>query len=238
MRALSFLLLLIASPPCLPQVNAPGLECGTPARQPDPTQTRSATLPSRHDVLVQCGTNTITQSFSGTPTSAPEKTVASEAQAKLTDFFVLAGVGLTFLLGLINLYFTLRTGKRTAFINTVTSERVKWIDNVRKNVSSLCSLCDQWVRHRTQDSTPELQRQIEQLKNEVRLQLNPSDKEDKEIARLLDRLPNFNQTIAIEDYGSLQMELVAATQAMLKREWDKVKEESIHGDLRETKRRW
>ncbi len=89
----------------------------------------------------------------------------------------------------MNLYVTLKAGKRTTFINTVTSERVKWIAKVRENISSLCALCDHWMLHRKQESTPELQRQIEQLKNEVRLQLNPGDDEDKEIARLLARLP-------------------------------------------------
>ena len=143
-----------------------------------------------------------------------------------------AGVFVTLILGLVNLYFNLRTAKRTAFVNTVTSERVKWIAKVRENVATLCSLCDQWMWHKTQDSTPDLQKQIESKKNEVRLQLNPDDPEDKEIARLLDRLPSWVQSMTPEEYRSLQTLLINATQAMLKREWDKVKEEAIRGDLR------
>jgi hypothetical protein len=92
----------------------------------------------------------------------------------MKDFLLWAA----FLLSLVNIYFNLRTTKRTAFINTVTTERVKWIAKVRDNVSALCSLCDQWMVHRTQNSTPELQREIERAKNEIRLQLNPNDIED------------------------------------------------------------
>ena len=151
---------------------------------------------------------------------------------ELKDLLLQAGVVVTLVLGLVNLYFNLKAGKRTSFINTVTSERIKWIGKVRQNISSLCALCDQWMLHRKQESTPELQRQIEQLKTEVRLQLNPDDANDREIERLLGRLPSWSQAMTPEEYWKLQGLLVTATQIMLKREWDKVKEESIHGDLR------
>lgn len=148
------------------------------------------------------------------------------------DLLLQAGVVVTLVLGLVNLYFNLRTAKRTAFVNTVTSERVKWIAKVRDNVSTLCSLCDQWMLHRNQDSTPELQRKIEHVKNEIRLQLNPNDAEDRDIERLLARLPSWTNSMTPEDYWKLQATLVTATQAMLKREWDKVKDEAVRGDLR------
>ncbi len=38
-----------------------------------------------------------------------------------------------------------------------------------------------------------------------------------------------------DSYRALQAQLVAATQAMLKREWDKVKAEAVKGDLRARK---
>ena len=148
------------------------------------------------------------------------------------DLFLQIGVLVTLVLGIVNLYFTLRSAKRTAFINTVTSERIKWIAKVRDNVATLCSLCDQWMLHRTQENTPDLQRQIERVKNELRLQLNPKDAEDKEIERLLQRLPTWTNSMTTQDYSKLESSLVAATQAMLKREWDKVKDEAVHGDLR------
>ena len=148
------------------------------------------------------------------------------------DLLVQIGVIVTLVLGVVNLYFNLRAAKRTAFVNTVTSERVKWITKVRENVSTLCSLCDQWMLHRTQDNTPELQRKIEHAKNEIRLQLNPNDPKDQEIERLIARLPSWANALTSEDFSKLQTALVLATQAMLKREWDKVKDEAVRGDLR------
>ncbi len=148
------------------------------------------------------------------------------------DILLWAGLVVTLALGLVNLYFNLRVARRATFINTVTSERVKWIAKVRNDVSTLCSLCDQWMLHRTQDSTPELQRKIEQMRNEIRLQLNPNDIEDQDIERLLARLPSWTNSMTPEEYWKLQALLVDATQAMLKREWDKVKDEAVRGDLR------
>jgi hypothetical protein len=152
------------------------------------------------------------------------------------ELLLQTGVLVTLILGLVNLYFNLRAAKRTSFINTVTSERVKWIAKVRENVSTLCALCGSWMMHRTQESTPELQKQIEAKKSEIRLQLNPVDPEDKEIARLLDRLPSWTKSMTPEEYRVLQTLLISATQAMLKREWDKVKEEAVNGDFRRRKK--
>jgi hypothetical protein len=149
-----------------------------------------------------------------------------------TEIVLGLGVAATFILGIANLLYTWTASKRTAFVNTVTSERIKWIGKVRKNISNLCALCDQWMLFRTQDNSAELQQRIEQLRNEIRLQLNPDDPEDKDIVRLLTRLPNWTQTMTPEDYRKLQDSLVNATQALLKREWDKVKDESMKGDLR------
>ncbi len=147
------------------------------------------------------------------------------------EVVLFAGVVVTLALGIANLTYNLKTGKRTAFVNTVTSERIKWISKVRENISNLCALCDQWIMHHPQDAS-ELQRKIEQLKNEILLQLNPNDPEDQDIERLIGRLPSWTQSMTPEDYWKLQAALIVATQILLKREWDKVKDESTKGDLR------
>lgn len=150
----------------------------------------------------------------------------------MKEFLLQAGVLVTLLLGLVNLYFSLRSTKRTSFINTVTAERVKWIAKVRENVSHLCAMCDQWVSHPDHVATPQRQRDIESKKTEIRLQLNPGDPEDQEIARLLERLPSWSLSLSPEQYREVKELLVEATQRMLKREWDKVKHEAAHGDLK------
>ncbi len=149
------------------------------------------------------------------------------------DLLLQAGVVVTLVLGLVNLYYNLWVAKRTSFINTVTTERVKWISKVRENVSLLCSLCDQWTLHPTATNTVEYQERMEKIKIEIRLQLNPNDTEDKAIEAILDRLPSWSNGMGRPQYVAIQAELVKATQQMLKREWEKVKDEAIKGDLRE-----
>ncbi len=84
---------------------------------------------------------------------------------------------------------------------------------------------------------PDVLRQIEQVKSEIRLQRNPNDPEDQDIERLLARLPSWTQSMSPEEYWKLQATFVAATQVMLKREWDKVTDEALRGDLRTAKQR-
>jgi hypothetical protein len=152
------------------------------------------------------------------------------------DWLLLLGVAATFMLGIANLIYNLRASKRSAFVNTVTTERIKWISKVRENISKLIALCVKWTYNRPPDMA-DLQQEMEQLTLEIRLQLNPKDPEDKEIERLLDRLPSWRQSMSDEEFHTLQKEITTSTQALLKREWDKVKDEAVNGDLR-YKRWW
>jgi hypothetical protein len=151
------------------------------------------------------------------------------------DFLLQFGVTASFVLGVINLYFNHHIAKRTQFVNTVTSERVKWIAKVRESISTLCSLCDQWIFHPNHSSRPELQKEIEKVKNEIHLMLNPNDIEDQDIERLIARLPSWNNAMTPEDYLKLQATLITSTQSMLKREWDKVKDETVDGNFCKSK---
>lgn len=141
------------------------------------------------------------------------------------------GVVVTLVLGLYNL----RHNKRTAFINTVTSERVKWIAKLRENISKLYSLSDKWYRLHPQDYG-EMFREIEHLKFEIRLQLNRSDPEDRELERLLERLPNPRQSMTEEEFITLREALLSTSQDMLKREWEKVKQEAEKGNVSRVRR--
>jgi hypothetical protein len=147
------------------------------------------------------------------------------------DWGLFLGIMVTLALGIANLIYNLRTSKRTAFVNVVTSERIKWIEKVRDSVAMLFALSEKWMFNRPADYA-DLQREIEQLKLKIRLQLNPKDAEDKEIEHLLERLPNWRQSMSADDFYALKDSLAVATQAMLKREWDKVKDEAMRGDLR------
>jgi hypothetical protein len=154
----------------------------------------------------------------------------------MKDVILVLGVAVTFILGVANLIYSYVSSRRTAFVNVVTSERIKWIQAFRGNVAQLCALSDQWVRHPNTGSLSERSEHLEKLKNEIRLQLNPNDAEDVELERLILRMPSWTMSMTAEEYDALQGLIVDATKAMLKREWDKVKDEAKRGDLRRRSR--
>ncbi|MCU7806124.1 MAG: hypothetical protein KZQ96_23370 [Candidatus Thiodiazotropha sp. (ex Lucinoma borealis)] len=148
------------------------------------------------------------------------------------------GVFVTFLLGIWNLIYNYQNSRRTSFINTVTKERVAWIGTLRTNVSEFCGLTHNWVisqLHQT-DREPDVLIQIDKLRYLIRLQLNPNPQAspDRDIEMKIGNIvalcvPNPDQdkvTAALD-------ELTEATQRLLKEEWDKVREESKRGDLKD-----
>ena len=50
------------------------------------------------------------------------------------------GVILTFLIGICNIIYSLYNNKKTQFINTVTSSRMKWISELRESLVSIVNL--------------------------------------------------------------------------------------------------
>jgi hypothetical protein len=160
-----------------------------------------------------------------------ETAVADSASAG-RDVVLYIGVAVTFVLGMFNLWHSYVSSRRTAFVNVVTAERIKWIQKVRENIALLCTLSEQWVRHPNGSNLAELSERLERLKNEVRLQLNPEDAEDQDLERFVLRLPSWTNAITPEDFDTLETLIVGATKRMLKREWDKVKDEAQKGDLR------
>ncbi|PAB61000.1 hypothetical protein [Anaeromicrobium sediminis] len=55
----------------------------------------------------------------------------------------LIGIGVTFLIGVLNFIYSIGNNQKTRFINTVTNSRVKWIGELRKNISDYISLIPQ-----------------------------------------------------------------------------------------------
>jgi hypothetical protein len=55
------------------------------------------------------------------------------------------GIGLTFILGVWNLANNYLQTKKTSFINTVTKQRVEWLERIRQDVSKFCGLTHTWA---------------------------------------------------------------------------------------------
>src|SRR5438105_4602781 len=93
----------------------------------------------------------------------------------LKDWLTLVGVAATFALGIYNAIQNYRSGRRTVFINTVTAERIKWIDKLRESMSIFCGTAHYW-RFSTQPGTREEKEkiaEIDKLRFLIALQLNP-----------------------------------------------------------------
>ncbi|MBI1307085.1 MAG: hypothetical protein GC181_10825 [Bacteroidetes bacterium] len=57
-----------------------------------------------------------------------------------TEIVILVGIGLTFIVGVFNLIITFRNVRKTAFINSVTASRIKYIQDLRESISRFCAL--------------------------------------------------------------------------------------------------
>ena len=148
------------------------------------------------------------------------------------------GVFVTFLLGVWNLIYNYRNSRRTSFINTVTAERIKWIATLRGNVSKFCGLTHYWVKSQLHGTGREAEvlLQLDELRYLIRLQLNPSPKAflDRKIEKKITQIvslcvpePDQDKVMAAID------DLTKTSQELLKAEWDKVREESKRGDLKD-----
>lgn len=153
----------------------------------------------------------------------------------MKDVFLSLGVILSFLLGVWNIVNNYRTSRRTTFINTVTSERVKWIEKLRENISTFCGLTYTWRMSQVEDQpeASEFLRQLDKLRHLIRLQLNPGGTHDQAIEDLIARIPALTHATQTEELKHALNELVEVSQKLLKEEWEKVKEESVRGNLKE-----
>lgn len=148
-------------------------------------------------------------------------------QVKIAEAIV-AGIFLI-AVAMITAFFTSRNNKKNIFINTVTGERAKWRDELRRDTAEFCKLAYEEAQKRDGANKPRLR----ELKALIRLRLNPNPehKLDKAIRDAteeaivaLDAADKSNQTPDIEAIES-------NVQALLKQEWEKSKEEAHKGKL-------
>ena len=67
------------------------------------------------------------------------------------DLIAIAGIGVTFVVSSANLLYSLWNNKRTSFVNTVTTSRLKWIDSLRDKVSEFIAVTARLMRHEASD---------------------------------------------------------------------------------------
>jgi hypothetical protein len=144
------------------------------------------------------------------------------------DGIAIVGIAVTFVVSVANLVYSLRSNRRTMFVNTVTASRLKWIDSLRDEVSEFIAVIARLSDHSSPpEKIPEMLLRRDTLLHQIALHLNPLDPEDQRIEALATRARDFS------DRGDTKKEvpdaLVEARQATgkyLKKEWNRVKSES------------
>jgi hypothetical protein len=95
------------------------------------------------------------------------------------------GVIVTAFLGLLNLGYNLRNNRRSSYVSAVTAARLKWIDELRNNLSRFVALVPQYTMLLQSNPTKsqEIFQELSHLRTLIRLQLIPREApRDKDLA--------------------------------------------------------
>lgn len=146
------------------------------------------------------------------------------------DKIAIVGIIATFIIAAINLIYMVINNRQTTFVNTVTSSRLKWIESLRDKISTFIAVIAQILSPElaSKDSdVAALLRERDTLMHQIILHLNPHDAEDQAIQQLIEKAVTLSRggTYGTELQTSL-LDLRNATQAYLKKEWTRVKQES------------
>ena len=136
------------------------------------------------------------------------------------DYITFVSITITLIIGIVSLIVSWKTNKKTTYINTITSARIEWIQSVRHNISTLCSLAQ--AMNAGDTDYKEINYRIEMVK----LLLNPAEEESKMVVELIGELPNAVSDGKVYEHSRYILE---STQKILKKEWDRVKEEAQSG---------
>lgn len=155
------------------------------------------------------------------------------------DYVYAAGIIVTLGLGVWNFVQGYRATRKASFINTVTSQRVKWIEQLRQDISAFSGLTHTWSASNLEGTAKETEvlQEIDRLRHVIRLRLNPDGTYDRKIASLIKRIPTLTHESKREELMEALEQLTTTTRALLKEEWEKVKAEAKDGDLSEAKHR-
>lgn len=143
---------------------------------------------------------------------------------------------IAFSASMISLYVGIIQNRKTRFINIITSERIKWMEKLRTEISLYCSLCWHYSVSYYDKASGEIsikmQARIDRTGTTIQLLLNRKEPQAKKI---IDRIKHMRSLIHKKDIGLLLTEidnLTIESQDLLKEIWEEVKKESIYGNLK------
>ncbi|MEK3866367.1 hypothetical protein MHH60_23100 [Paenibacillus sp. FSL H7-0716] len=108
----------------------------------------------------------------------------------ISQWVTLGAVLVTLIIGLINLFSSLRTNKRTTFVNAVTSERVKWMGQLRELTSEYLQLTTYYERKPILEGKEhdDFFERLVYLQHRIKLHMNHTGVPDREINELIKRI--------------------------------------------------
>lgn len=156
---------------------------------------------------------------------------------KPRDSVALFGIIATLIVSLANLLYMIRNSRKTAFVNTVTTSRLKWIESLRDKVSSFIAITQRILSPQSGPKDTQnfgaLLRERDTLMHQIILHLNPNDREDQAIQHAVERVVALTSSgNSSPEIDGLLVDLRNATQVYLKKEWTRVKRESRSGEQR------
>ncbi|MBE1867330.1 hypothetical protein ACMX8W_14245 [Bacillus subtilis] len=106
------------------------------------------------------------------------------------EMIMLYGVGATLFIGILNLISSRRSNKKTIYVNAVTSERVKWMTNLKELISEYLSLTTYYddKPFLTGEDQANYFERLFYLQGNIKLQLNYADEKDQEINILIEKI--------------------------------------------------
>ncbi len=157
----------------------------------------------------------------------------------MKDYVLWAGVLVTFVLGVWNAIQGYYATRKASFINNVTSQRVKWIEQLRQDISAFSGLTHTWCSSELEGKPEEREvlQELDRLRHIIRLRLNPDGTPDRKITALIKLIPELTHVSKRAELLAALEELTTTTQELLKEEWEKVKAESKDGDLSKRRRK-
>jgi hypothetical protein len=166
----------------------------------------------------------------------------------MASILTAVGIFITFGIAVANLWHSYTNNKKTGFINTVTSSRIEWINSLRDKVSTFIAVTTRLTGPELMETLePEdkaandkriidLMRERDTFMHQIILHLNPEDPEDQAIKKCVTEiLTETKNALPTQQIATLLTQLRDATANYLKKEWEKVKDESEKGRLTKSK---
>ena len=186
--------------------------------------------------------------------------VINESPSIPYNVIYVIGIFGTLAVSILNLVVNTLNKNKTQFINTVTSSRIKWIGELRTLIAEFSAQYGMTRNNYNRYQEATLSRynmkvemlvfscneeekiykyltNITSLKNKIILMLNKEDKDDAEIIKHVEKmndkaLISISTTEHFKEINSDIEKFHRLSQKLLKDEWDRVKEESKKGEMK------